>query len=269
VIDKEKIESYRQRYYQNMLPVPFRVKDTAIKEGTDNIYIYPVLVKDWTIFENSYHILTIDKSKYNDISIIQMSYLEFLCKVLFHSEMAEEYKIMLSVVFSITLKDIENYRVRVYDNKLKLVLIDNKGNEYYVTPKEFNEIIDIIMTYNFVDYSDEKISDELQASINEYYSITNRGVHTPTLEEKKAYYLSKTGIDYNSINMMPYRLFNMSCDYLIGVDTYIGDRILQASEKYKVDDVLHPLYKPKTDIYSTVLSDAETFKNKVALGAKA
>jgi hypothetical protein len=69
---------------------------------------------------------------------------------------------------------------------------------------------------------------------------------------------------------MPYRLFDLIFECNLGVDSYIGDKIIQGSEKFRVDEnIVHPLYQPKRDILSEVFSDSQEFKDKLSEVAKA
>jgi ribosomal protein L31 len=50
----------------------------------------------------------------------------------------------------------------------------------------------------------------------------------------------------------------------LGSEIYISQKIIQASEKYKVDDFQHPLFTEKKNKVDEVFStDAEQFKNKI------
>ena len=66
------IEQLTLKYFQNSEEVPYKVK-----KG-EPLLIKPILVKDYSIYENSIDILTIDKNSIGDIEIIKMSYLKLI-----------------------------------------------------------------------------------------------------------------------------------------------------------------------------------------------
>lgn len=269
-MDKEKISLYEKTYYQNYVPVPFQTRDGYI------LNIYPALVKEWSQFSESVTILQQDKSKTNDIDIIKMSYLEFLYNLINVEAISGQethYKQMLFDCLRITFKDEQETKFTFswFNERVNLCLKDqNDVVKCKITPKEFNDIISIILTYNFVDYDDRQFSDDILKAIADYNRVRYKNIRNPSLEEQKAFVVSKTGMNYKDINELPYRLFHLIFEYNMGVDSYIGDKIIQGSYKYKVDEnVLHPLYKPKTDILSEVFQDSEQFKNSLSEVAKA
>ena len=66
------IEQLTLKYFQNSEEVPYKVK-----KG-EPLLIKPILVKDYSIYENSIDILTIDKNSIGDIEIIKISLVLFL-----------------------------------------------------------------------------------------------------------------------------------------------------------------------------------------------
>ena len=74
------IEQLTLKYFQNSEEVPYKVK-----KG-EPLLIKPILVKDYSIYENSIDILTIDKNSIGDIEIIKMSYLNFILALIQQNE---------------------------------------------------------------------------------------------------------------------------------------------------------------------------------------
>jgi hypothetical protein len=267
---EDKIKFYERVYYQNYEPVPFETRFGYV------LNIYPVLVKEWDLFNDNVQILKQDKSKTNDVEIIKMSYLEFLYNLISAESIRGDDTTCRDMLFeslNAVFKDEKHvtYSFRYINDRVNLCISDEGGVvKCQITPKEFNDIIDIIMTYNYIDYDDRRFSDDVLKAISDYQKLHSKGIGTPTFEEKRAYVIAKTGMDYKQINEMPYRLFSLIFNYNVGVDSYIGDKIIQGSYKYEVkQNVLHPLYEPKKDILSEVFGDADAFKNKISEGAKA
>ena len=61
--------------------------------------------------------------------------------------------------------------------------------------------------------------------------------------------MSNNGMSMKDINDMTYRTFSQVYQTNVQLDLYIARKILQASEKYKVDDVIYPLYEKEKDKY--------------------
>jgi hypothetical protein len=205
-----------------------------------------------------------------------MSYLEFLYNLISAESIRGDDTTCRDMLFeslNAVFKDEKHvtYSFRYINDRVNLCISDEGGVvKCQITPKEFNDIIDIIMTYNYIDYDDRRFSDDVLKAISDYQKLHSKGIGTPTFEERRAYVIAKTGMEYKQINEMPYRLFSLIFNYNVGVDSYIGDKIIQGSYKYEVkQNVLHPLYEPKKDILSEVFGDADAFKNKISEGAKA
>jgi hypothetical protein len=80
--------------------------------------------------------------------------------------------------------------------------------KYIITPKEFDEISKIILNQNDAHYDGRYVSPDVKELMNEYYKVKYANTRSPSLEEKKAFITSKTGIDINTINEMTYRYFD-------------------------------------------------------------
>src|SRR5574344_1785918 len=205
-------ELLRINYFQNDLPCPFELKRGG------KINIYPILVKDYSLYEFYKTIMEFDKNSINDIVIIQMSYLDFLVNIVFQQDKDSGGK--LCGYLSLILKED---KVSIVENKGKycIVILDEKDSiKYPIKSKE--------------------------------------------LEEMKAFVIGKTGILMREINEMTYRNFFMVYESTLGSEIYISQKIIQASEKYKVDDFQHPLFTEKKSKVDEVFStDAEQFKKKM------
>jgi len=270
MINSKIMKEYEEQYFANYEPVPYTLRDGYI------LNIYPALVKEWAIFENSVYILTQDKNSINDADIIRMSYLEFLYNLINYDIVKNgedgKYRKMLLNVFVITFKDEKGtlYSFDKYNDRICLSLYSDNEVKCRITAKDLKEITEIIMRYNFIEYSDKQYSEDILRAVNDFIKLKSKNSRQPSLEEKKAYVISKTGIDFKDINDMPYRLFDLIFSCNLGFDSFIGDKIIQGSYKYKVDeDIQHPLYAPKRDILSEVFQDSDSIKQKVSQGAKA
>lgn len=260
-VDKTKLEQYKEYYFANGIPVPFKLQDGYI------IYIKPILVEMFAFYYNNVGILKIDKNKISDPKIISKSYLQFLAEDIIPQN--DEYKHMLLTILNLSLGDDFNYTLGYNDNgKIYLGIYQDDKLLGRITPKEFNKISEIILFYNDPNYDDTEISDDMRKAMDEYYSLKFRNQYMPTLEEKKAFLSFKSGLTLQQINQMTYRFFEIAYTQCVNVDTFFSQKILQASEKYKVDDLVYPLFKKK-DTRFDFLQDGDKFKQMLSQAAKA
>lgn len=261
-MDDKQLQYYEQYYFTNELPVPFKVKNNNYL-----IYINPVKVKMYPFYRDNVGILHIEKNRINDAKIISMSYLQYLIEVLLpQSEQAQN---QLVTMLHLSIGDEYIYTTG-HDEKGKVYLGIQKDGETLcrITPKEFDKIREIIFYYNDREYDDRYISDDMQKAMQEYYNLKYKNNYIPTLEEKKAFVSFKSGLTLAEINEMSYRYFEIIYRHCIDNDLFFSQTILQASEKYKVNDVVYPLFKKKSGKFD-FLQNADTFKNQVSAMAKA
>ena len=251
------LDVLEMNYFVNMTDVPYELN----KGGT--IYIKPILVKDYLRYEWAKFILTIAKNEINDIQVIQMSYLEFLIKKIFVNDKTQEDKIRWIMKLCLD----EDY-VAVGDNCL-IVCDENLQVKYVISPKEFEDIAKIIQAQNDPNYDDRYVSPEVKELMQEYYKVKYSNVVSPSLEKKKAFVSSKIGKTFQEINELPYREFELVYDACKDSEIYIGQKIIQGSYKYKVDeDIKHPLFEPKKDQYEELFEDTSVLANKGISGAE-
>lgn len=250
------IETLEQQYFANGYDVPYELK----KGGT--IFIKPILVKDYPIYEYCKDILDIRKNEINDIQIIQMTYLDFILKCLILNE--EKYMFKLIQIMKLCLgEELISFDE---DNGKLCLLICNKDEtiRQVITSKEFDDIRKIILNQNDCNYDDRYISPDVREAYEEYCQLKYKNINSPSLEKMKAFVMCKSGFNLEQINNMQYRMFNLV--YHSGVDSeiYIGQKIIQGSYKYDVKvDITHPQFEKPSDPITEMFSDAESFERKV------
>lgn len=254
------IETLKILYFQNDEPCPYK-----LKSGYE-LYIYPVSVKNWGVFEHSLSILQIDKNKINDINIIQMSYLEYL--YLLYSQ-NEEYGMYIANVFKYSLREERISFVQSNGRTLLVILDENDTIKGYINHKEFDEIKKIILHQNIYDYKDIYIDADVQQLYEDYYRMKYKNSKTPTLEEQKTYVISKCGYSMQQINDLSYRVFSQVYNHCVGDIIYLGRKIIQGSYKYEVkEDIQHPLYELPKDRFSEIFEDTSVLSDKGINGAE-
>lgn len=261
-MDKDLLKQYQESYFANGLDVPFTLKDNGYV-----VYIKPILVKMFAFYKNSVGILRIDKNKTPDPKIISKSYLQYLAEDVIPQ--SKDLQQMLVTILNLSLGE-EYVYVLGYNENNKIYLGIKKDDVLLakVTPKEFDKISEIILYYNDPNYDDVEVSDDMRNAMEEYYKLKFKNQYMPTLEEKKAFLSFKSGLTLQQINEMTYRFFEIAYTQCVNIDVFFSQKILQASEKYKVDDLVYPLFKKK-DSQFDFLQDAETFKNALSKAARA
>ena len=133
---------------------------------------------------------------------------------------------------------------------------------------QFDEIIKIILNQNDAHYDGRYVSPDVKELMNEYYKVKYSNTRSPSLEEKKAFITSKTGIDINTINKMTYRYFDLVYSSSVNNDLYFAQKMVQCSYKYDVkEDVRHPLFEPPKDPYAEIFEDTGILSEKGISGA--
>lgn len=252
------IEFLQRSYFANMKPVPYKLK----KGGTLNIR--PILTEDYYTYEWAIQILLIPKNEIGDINIIKMSYLQFIENEIFLKEGTEDYKNQLWWIIKLCL-DEDIYTIK--DGCL-IICDESHSIKYIISPKEFDEISKIILHQNNYNYDDRYINPDVKELMEEMYKIKYKNAVSPSLEKRKAFVASKTGKSFEQMNKMPYREFELVYDACKDSEIYIGQKIIQGSYKYQCDDIKHPLFEPKRDIYEELFEDTSVLQNKGISGAE-
>lgn len=251
------IDLLRIVYFQNEEPVPYK-----LKSGYE-VLIHPINVKNWANFENCLPLLTLRKNETNDIKIIQMSYLQYLHEVIIPSN--EAYKYMF---FNIMIQALDEKIFYMDKSKGRSVIVlgdENGSVKGVITHKEFEEISKIILFQNIVDYDDREVNAEVREMMEEYQSLKNKNIDTPSLERKKIYVIGRTGISMKEINEMTYRTFSQVYSSELDSELYIAQKMIQASPKYDTgkENIIHPLFEKKKDPYAEMFLDSEGFQRKI------
>lgn len=248
------------KYFYNGYDVPYKVKEGGI------LNIKPILVKDYPFYEISKGLLEINKNETNNIEIIKMSYLEYIFNLI---SINVDYNNALIELCRLSF-GYDKIAVGMYNKKRCLLLCDNELQvKYIITPKEFDEIAKIILNQNDSNYDNRYVNPEVRELMIEYYKVKHSDFRTPSLEEKKAYVIGKTGMNLNQINDMVYRLFDLIYNSCVNSEIYFTQKMVQCSYKYDVkEDVKHPLFEKKKDPYAEIFEDTSILSNKGINGAE-
>lgn len=248
------------KYFCNDYDVPYKLKDGKI------LNIKPILVKDYPYYEVSKQILEIQKNEVNDIRVIQMSYLEFV------ENLTKQDSIFVNNIITICKLcfGYEKIGFSKHNNKTCLCLCnEDEIVEYIITSKDFDTIIKIILNQNDSNYDNRYVSPEVRELMESYYKVKAKDFRSPTLEEKKAYTTSRTGIGLSQLNEMTYRYFDLVYNASVNSEIYMTQKMVQCSYKYDVkQDVKHPLFEQKKDPYAEIFEDTTILASKGVSGAE-
>ena len=240
------IDFLTKQYFYFDTPVPYELKCGQILE------IRPVSVLKSEVFLASCDIIAIDKNSASSVEIIQMSYLEFIARVIAHNEInVAKFANILSICLGIA------HPVWKKDERQKLNLFDvNSG--VLITPKEFEDIRRIILYQNLLDFDDSYISPALKDAIEETNKLKNKGYATPTLERRIAIITAHTGLSKKEQLEMSYRahalLFREVCGEV--EFTTIRPAALSAG---KAKDLEHWIYKKEKGRLDGYIMNADDF----------
>ena len=254
------LELLELQYFCNGYDVPYELKNGGI------LNIKPILVKDYPFYDSSKEVLEIQKNEINDVNVIKMSYLDFILQLSTINETYANYLINIcKFCFGYT-----KIAVGEHNKKNCLFLCDDEEIvKYIITSKEFDEIIKIILNQNDANYDNRYVNPEVRELMNEYYKVRHSNIRIPKLEEKKAFVISKTGMELERINNMSYRLFDLIYNSCVNSEIYFAQKMVQCSYKYEVkEDVKHPLFENKKDPYAEIFEDTSILGSKGITGAE-
>lgn len=244
------IELYKKAYFYFDKPVEYQLKDKKI------IYIYPIIVKDSEIFLSSVSVISIDKNSSDSVEIIQMSYLDFIYKILFQDEINIDK-------FSNILKyclHIDKFTIG-YDDNDKPYLKDADSN-IIIRYKDFENIKRIILYQNILRYDDEYVNPEIRKMMNEVDSVKNSGIEFPTIERKMAIITAHCGLSKQEQMDMTYRSHSLLFEEVYGEVEFetIRPILLYAGKGNEID---HWIYKKKKNKYDGYMIDSEAYASKI------
>ena len=243
---------YRKAYFYFDKPVDYTIKDKVIK-------IYPVLLKNSEVFTSSIDILMVDKNSSPSVDIIQMSYLEFIYKILFQNKInIDKFVNILKYCLHITSPYIG------FDENEKPYLSD-KNSGIFIGAKDFENIRRLILYQNFLHYDDEYVNPEIKAMMEEIDELKNKNVEQPSIERKIAIITAHCGISKREQLQMTYRSHSLLFEEVYGEVEFTTLRpvALFGGNGDKIDNWI---YKKKKDKFDGYVTDAD--KYSASMGGK-
>ncbi len=241
---KLNIDLYRRAYFYFDKPVDYAINDKIL-------YIHPVLVKDSEIFLSSVSILDTDKNSSDSVEIIQMSYLDFIYKILFQDEInISRFINILRYCLYIGNPEIG------YDENQKPFLKD-KDTGIVIKSKDFENIRRLILYQNLVHYDDEYINPDLKEAIEGTNRLRNKNIEMPTIERKCAIITAHCGLPKKEQLEMTMRSHSMLFDEIYGEIEFTTTRPI-ALYAGKGKDIDHWIYRKKRNKLDGYITEKST-----------
>lgn len=244
------IEYLTRKYFTFDKPVEY------VLRKDEQIEIYPILVKDWVIFEECYDIFNYDKNSSGVVEIIQMSYLQFLMEVI-----GENDELVFNKLYNILqiCCKTENIQYGIDESGKYFLAIDNK----IITSHHFDDIKKIILFQNIVNYDDTEISADIKKIIDDYNRLSSGDVANPTLETKLSYVGNECGLQKKDMLEMTYREFDNRFNLAIELMGYHINKMAEAQGCTFKEKLEHPIYRKIKNKFSQFFSDSNTVKKTI------
>lgn len=239
------LDLYRKAFFYFDLPAEYRIGDKIL-------YIYPISVKDSEVFLSSVSVISIDKNAVDSVEIIQMSYLDFVYKVLFQ-EVVNVSKFLNILKYCLHI----NKPFVGYTKQNRPYLRDNEtGLE--IKAKDFENIRRIILYQNLIHYDDEYINPEIKKMMAEVDAVKNAGVESPTIERHMAIITAHCGISKQEQMNMTYRSHSLLFEEVYGEVEFETTRpiMMYAGKGNEID---HWIYRKKKDKFDGYMTDTDRY----------
>lgn len=239
---KLNLDFLNRAYFVFDEPVPY-----SVENGTINIS--PIKLRQSEIFLVSSNILAVNKNELPSVEIIQMSYLEFVIKVLL-SDRQNQDKLVNILKYCL---NIEKPSV-IFDEKGKPSIVDNDTG-CVIKSKHFEDIRRIIMYQNILHYDDKYMNPELKKAIAETNELKNKNLVIPSLERKMAIITAHCGITKKEQLEMTYRSHSMLFEEVCGEIEFTTTRAIALYGGTEIDHWIFKKIKNKFDGYITNIED--------------
>lgn len=247
------IEVLEKGYLYFDKPVPYKLSDKT------HVDITPISVYDSEVFLSSCDILQIDKNALNSVEIIQMSYLDFLLKVMLPTDKSGLLLDKLSNIFRLCL-GMKTWKLKVKEKqKLSIVATDDS---FEITGKQFDDIKRIILYQNVPHYDDTYIDPDLKKMMGEVDRLKSQGISTPNLERRMAIITAHCGIDKQTLMQYTMRSLQLLFEECAGeVEfTTLRPMMLYAG---KAKEFEHWIYKKKKDRLDGYVTSVESYNKSM------
>ena len=247
------IDVLEKGYFYFDKPVPYKLSDTT------HVDITPVSVYDSEVFLSSYDILEIDKNALNSVEIIQMSYLDFLLKVMLPTDKSGLLLDKLSNIFRLCL-GMKTWKLKVKEKqKLSIVAPDDS---FEITGKQFDDIKRIILYQNVPHYDDSYIDPDLKKMMDEVDRLKSQGISAPNLERRMAIITAHCGVNKQTLMQYTMRSLQLLFEECAGEVEFTTLRPIMLYAG-KAKELEHWIYKKKKDRLDGYITSVESYNKSM------
>ena len=240
-------------YFYFDKPVPYKLSDTT------HVDITPVSVYDSEVFLSSCDILQIDKNALNSVEIIQMSYLDFLLKVMLPTDKSGLLLDKLSNIFRLCL-GMKTWKLKVKEKqKLSIVAPDDS---FEITGKQFDDIKRIILYQNVPHYDDTYIDPDLKKMMDEVDRLKSQGISAPNLERRMAIITAHCGVNKQTLMQYTMRSLQLLFEECAGEVEFTTLRPIMLYAG-KAKELEHWIYKKKKDRLDGYITSVESYNKSM------
>lgn len=239
------LDLYRKAFFYFDLPAEYKIGDKIL-------HIYPISVKDSEVFLSSMSVISIDKNAVDSVEIIQMSYLDFVYKVLFQ-DVVNVSKFLNILKYCLHI----NKPFVGYTEQNRPYLRDNEtGLE--IKAKDFENIRRIILYQNLIHYDDEYINPDIKKMMSEVDAAKGAGVEQPTIERKMAIITAHCGISKQEQMDMTFRSHSLLFEEVYGEVEFETTRpiMMYAGKGNEID---HWIYRKKRGKFDGYITDTDRY----------
>ena len=247
------IDVLEKGYFYFDKPVPYKLSDTT------HVDITPVSVYDSEVFLSSCDILQIDKNALNSVEIIQMSYLDFLLKVMLPTDKSGLLLDKLSNIFRLCL-GMKTWKLKVKEKqKLSIVAPDDS---FEITGKQFDDIKRIILYQNVPHYDDSYIDPDLKKMMDEVDRLKSQGISAPNLERRMAIITAHCGVNKQTLMQYTMRSLQLLFEECAGEVEFTTLRPIMLYAG-KAKELEHWIYKKKKDRLDGYITSVESYNKSM------
>lgn len=241
------IEYYKHKYF-------IFDKPCIYKKNNKEFTLYPVSLEDSEDFLKASQIISIDKNSLSSVEIIQMTYLKFICSVLFRN------KNNINDFVTILRLSLHMYNPKIgIDANNKYVVFDEDA-DINIAEREFEDIRRLILYQNIVSFDDSYIDPDLKKAIDETNKLRNKDIDFPDIERKMAIITSHCGISKLDQQKMTYRAHTMLWNEVCSDIDFSTTRAVALFSGEKTE---HWIYKKKKDKMDDYIISGEKFADKL------
>lgn len=247
------ISVLEKAYFYFDKPVPYKLSDTT------HIDITPISVYDSEVFLSSCDILQIDKNALNSVEIIQMSYLDFLFKVMLPTDQSKIGLDKFCNIMKLCL-GMPDWKIKMNEKKkINLVAPDDS---FEITGKQFDDIKRVILYQNIAHYDDEYIDPDLKKAMQDVDRLKSKGIDVPSLERRMAIITAHCGISKQALMQYSMRSLQLLFEECAGEVEFTTLRPIMLYAG-KAKELEHWIYKKKKDRFDGYITSVESYNKSM------